>query len=310
MNNNIYNSQVNSNSSMDSHSQMTSIYDYTNNLLTTPSFFIILVIIVVLYILFFFTLGRNKSNNSFLLDSNSNNNNNNNFDMGSNILTIIIICIFIFLFVINGLQYFFGVNIVASIQNIFSNQPELDIAITNPNLNSDFNSNSNTGMPSILPEIKIKKQVFNIPGNNYDYTDAKALCNAYGADLANYKQIEDSYNNGAEWCNYGWSDGQMALFPTQQKTFDGLQNIPNHENDCGRPGINGGFMANPALKFGANCFGYKPKMTEEEEELMHDVPIYPKTVQDITLENRVNYWKERLPEILVSPFNHTNWSKI
>ena len=301
MNNNV---QVNSNFPMDSHSQMTSIYDYTNNLLTTPSFFIILVIIVIIYILFFVTLGRNKENSS-LLDSNSNNN-NNNFNIGSNVLTIIIICIFIFLFIVNGLQYFFGVNIIASIQNMFSNQPELNIAVTNPDYNPDYNP----GMPAIVPEIKIKKQVFNIPGNNYDYTDAKALCNAYGADLANYNQIENSYNNGAEWCNYGWSDGQMALFPTQQKTFDNLQNIPNHENDCGRPGINGGFMANPGLKFGVNCYGFKPKIREEEEELMHDVPTYPRTVQDITLENRVNYWKERLSEILISPFNHTNWSKI
>jgi preprotein translocase subunit SecG len=305
MNNINYNSPANTNYSMDSHSQMTSIYDYTNNLLTTPSFFIILVIVVVLYILFFITLGRNKSNDS-IFSSISNNDNDNNSNISSNILTIIIICIFIFLLLVNGLQYFFGVNIVASIQNMFSNHPEVDIAITNPSIIS----NSNPGMPSIVPEIKIKKQVFNIPGNNYEYTDAKALCNAYGAELANYKQIEDSYNNGAEWCNYGWSDGQMALFPTQQKTFDGLQKIPNHENDCGRPGINGGFIANPGLKFGANCYGYKPVMTEEEEELMHDVPVYPKTVQDITLENRVNYWKERLPEILVSPFNHTNWSKI
>lgn len=306
MNNTNYNSTVNTdlmksntNYSMDSNSQMTSIYDYTNNLLTTPSFFIILVIIVVIYIYFFITLGRNKSNDSIF---GSSTNNDNNSNIGSNILTIIIICIFIFLFLVNGLQYFFGINIVASIQKIFSNQPEINIAITNPN--------PNPGLSTLVPEIKIKKQVFNIPGNNYEFTDAKALCNAYGADLANYKQIEDSYNNGAEWCNYGWSDGQMALFPTQQKTFDGLQKIPNHENDCGRPGINGGFMANPGLKFGVNCYGYKPTMTEEEEDLMHDVPVYPKTVQDIILENRVNYWKERLPEILVSPFNHTNWSKI
>ena len=56
MNNTIYSSQVNTdlmknniNPSLDSPSPMTSIYDYTNNLLTTPSFFIILVIIVVLY---------------------------------------------------------------------------------------------------------------------------------------------------------------------------------------------------------------------------------------------------------------------
>ena len=28
---------------------------------------------------------------------------------------------------------------------------------------------------------------------------------------------------------------------------------------CGNPGINGGYFANPDLKFGVNCYGIKPK---------------------------------------------------
>ena len=39
--------------------------------------------------------------------------------------------------------------------------------------------------------------------NYYDYENAKALCKAYGAELATYDQIEKAYNSGAEWCNYG-----------------------------------------------------------------------------------------------------------
>jgi hypothetical protein len=279
-------------------SEMTSIYDNVNNVLMNPSVIIILVIVVVLYLVLFMTLGGNKSSNNDNSNSNSNSNSNN---PGSKIITIIIIVMFIVLVIINGLQYFFGVDIVASIKNLFTGQPEVDISVTNP---------PTLSQPSVIPEIKIKKQVFNIPGNNYVYPDAKALCTAYGAELANYQQIEEAYNKGGEWCNYGWSDGQMALFPTQQETYDGLQSIPGHENDCGRPGINGGFMANPALKFGVNCYGYKPKMNSNEEELMQEVPVYPKTVNDIIMEKRVDYWKEKIPDILVSPFNHDNWSKI
>ena len=70
---------------------------------------------------------------------------------------------------------------------------------------------------------------------------------------------------GISFLSSGWSDGQMALFPTQQKTFDNLQKIEGHENDCGRPGVNGGFMANPNIRFGVNCYGNKPKIKEEEE---------------------------------------------
>ena len=97
---------------------------------------------------------------------------------------------------------------------------------------------------------------------------------------------------------------------TQQKTYDELQKIEGHENDCGRPGVNGGYIANPKLKFGVNCYGYKPRMNSTEEELMATEPIYPKTAKDIAMENRVNYWKDKLSEILVSPFNHNTWSRL
>jgi len=161
--------------------------------------------------------------------------------------------------------------------------------------------------PTVVPEIKTKKQVFNLPGNEYDYTDAKAICQAYGADLATYDQIEEAYNHGAEWCNYGWSEGQMALFPTQKRTFETLQSIDGHQNDCGRPGVNGGYMANPALKFGVNCYGHRPKITSQEENWMKTTPPYPQTQGDIEYQNQVNYWRGKLPELVVSPFNHDAW---
>jgi hypothetical protein len=84
--------------------------------------------------------------------------------------------------------------------------------------------------------------VFNISKNNYTYYDAEPLCKALGAELATYDQVKDAWRTGADWCNYGWSDGQNAFFPTQQKTFDILQGIEGHEHDCGRPGVNGGFI--------------------------------------------------------------------
>jgi hypothetical protein len=272
--------------------EITSIYDSINNIFMNPSAIIILVVVVVIYLALFMSLGSS---------SNDTNNTNDN-SSGGQIITIIIVGLFIVLAIINGFQYFLGVDIIANIKNLFSGEPEVDISVIN---NTNMNTNSST-----VPEIKIKKQVFNIPGNTYVYPDAKALCSAYGSTLANYQQIEESYNEGGEWCNYGWSEGQMALFPTQQSTYDGLQKIPGHENDCGRPGINGGYMANPALKFGVNCYGYKPQMTPEEEELMQTVPHYPLTKKDIMMEQRVDYWKNKLTEILVSPFNYKNWSKV
>jgi hypothetical protein len=96
----------------------------------------------------------------------------------------------------------------------------------------------------------------------------------------------------------------MALFPTQQQTFDNLQKIKGHEHDCGRPGINGGYIANPKIKFGVNCYGNKPKITQEEEELMKKSTPYPESTQDIIFQKRVDFWKNKVDEILVSPFNN------
>jgi hypothetical protein len=102
----------------------------------------------------------------------------------------------------------------------------------------------------------------------------------------------------------------MALFPTQKLTFDNLQKIKGHEHDCGRPGVNGGYIANPNVKFGVNCFGYKPKITSEEEEMMQNTTPYPKTEKDINMEKQVDFWKTKIDDILLSPFNYSTWSKV
>ena len=133
---------------------------------------------------------------------------------------------------------------------------------------------------------------------------------AYGAELANYDQIETAQKEGGEWCNYGWSDKQMALFPTQKETWDKLQKIKGHEHDCGRPGINGGFIDNKNIQFGVNCYGYKPVITAAETDKMQHAPIYPQSMSDIEHQKRVDYWKKRIPEIMLSPFSRSSWSII
>ena len=265
------------------------MYDYMNNVFLNPTIFIIIFIIIVSYIILFSSLGSNNDSTGNMDSSNS----------GTNMIGIFIFIILVLLVAFNAFQYFFSINVTAYIKDFFTNKPIIDIVVDQTNT---------SGLPSPVPEIRRKKQVFNIPGNTYNYTNAKALCSAYGSRLANYKEIEDSYKNGGEWCNYGWSDGQMALFPTQQKTFDTLQTIKGHEQDCGRPGINGGYMINPNLKFGVNCYGHKPKITPEEEELMDNTTPYPLTAEDTAFQARVDYWKNKVNEILVSPFNAVSWS--
>ena len=294
----------------------TDTYNFFNGILSNPSVIIIVVGVLLIYITMFFSLGDTNSSTtsssgglfSGLSNSKFTSSTTTTTDTSSSMkyFGILAAAIFIILIVINGFQYFFGIDIIAKISNLFSGNPVVDISVDTSAAQS---GTAGSGSGSIQ-EIKLYPQVFNIPGNDYVYPDAKALCSAYGSRLATYKEVEDAYKGGAEWCNYGWSEGQMALFPTQQKTWDKLQKIEGHENDCGRPGINGGYMKNPAVRYGVNCYGYKPQMTAEEEELMATSPIYPKTKKDIAMEQRVQYWKDKLSSVLVSPFNHTSWSKI
>ena len=241
----------------------------------------------------FSSLGNNNANGEINSESTSN--------YGQSYLGILVVFILIILILINGFQYFFSINVTAYLKNLFTNKPEIDIVVNQ--------TQSEPQPKEAIPEIKFRKQVFNVPGNHYTYNDAKAICNAYDAELATYQQIESAYKNGGEWCNYGWSDGQMALFPTQQQTFDNLQKIKGHEHDCGRPGINGGYIANPNIKFGVNCYGTKPQISQDEEELMKTSSPYPKTLQEIEFQKKVDYWKNKVNDILVSPFNYNMWGE-
>jgi hypothetical protein len=154
-----------------------------------------------------------------------------------------------------------------------------------------------------------KPEVFHVANQRFNYSNAQAVCKAYDSRLATYKEMEEAYNKGADWCTYGWSEGQNAFFPTQQSTFDSLQKNKGHEQDCGRPGINGGYVSDANFQFGVNCYGKKPAMTDADKILMDATTPYPKNEEDIKLEKEVSFWKNRLPELLVSPFNKNSWEE-
>lgn len=221
---------------------------------------------------------------------------------GTRFFEILVWGIFLTVLLANGLRYFYGSNILAKIRNLFGEVPELDITVTQPKL--DLGDVKAPG----VPEMTFEKQVFHIPGNEYTYDNAKAVCAAYGGRLADYKEMREAYEDGADWCSYGWSKDQMAFYPTQEEKWKKLQKIEGHEHDCGRPGINGGYIANPNVKFGINCYGYKPDITAEEAKLMRTTDGLPITKKEQKFNELVKYWKTKIPDILVAPFNHANWS--
>ena len=275
------------------------MYDYINTYAISPMVLVIVIIILITYFVLFSSLGKNGGDSNTTFSSNGSDTSKSG---GSNIAGIIIIIILVILIIINAFQYFLNVNITAYVSGFF-----------NPNVKTkhiDIVVNKDNNETSPVEEIRFKKQVYNIPGNYYNYENAKAICNAYGSELATYNQIEDAHKGGGEWCNYGWSADQMALFPTQEDTYNNLQEISGHEHDCGRPGINGGYIANPNVRFGVNCYGNKPKITEEEDDLMKTATPYPETIEDQIFQKRVDFWKNNVETVLVSPFNYNTWGQI
>ena len=149
----------------------------------------------------------------------------------------------------------------------------------------------------------VGKQVFNVNRNLYTFSEAEPLCRAFGAELATYDQVKDAYKSGADWCNYGWVKGQLAVYPTQKSTYEKLQHGPEHERmSCGLPGVNGGYFPNEDQRFGVNCYGSRPAETALDERMQQAEK------SDIAFDRKVNHYKSELDSIAVNPWSSGQWS--
>lgn len=212
----------------------------------------------------------------------------------------------IFLILINGLQYFFEIDIKTAVKNLWTT-PEVDVEIKGLKVDEPQEK------PKHVHQHKEEKEVYHIRRNIYSYDDAKAVCKAHGGKLADYSQIETAYNNGAEWCGYGWTEGQMGLFPTQKDTWDKMQKGEKCENgkkgnwDCGRPGVNGGYFANPNLKLGVNCWGVKRDSFGPEKERLNKHQLGPKSKDECKFDEKVDAYKKRIQDFRISSWNKEEW---
>ena len=185
----------------------------------------------------------------------------------------------------------------------------LNIPVVDMIFSKQKSTNQTDTATGIIKDIVANRdEVFNVSNNLYTYDDAKMVCGALDARLATYDEIEDTYKKGGEWCNYGWSEGQHAYFPTQKESWKKLQLDENKKHDCGRPGINGGYMANPHIKFGANCFGKRPAAKSTDLLKLNTGDLAPKTQDEIILDQKVNAWKANAAKLELNPFNHLKWS--
>ena len=162
--------------------------------------------------------------------------------------------------------------------------------------------------PDPNPVSPNDEEVFNVSNNVYTYEDAPAVCKAFNARLATPEEVEKAWKQGADWCNYGWTEGQQALYPTQQATYDKLQGSEEHAHDCGVVGVNGGYFENPELQFGVNCYGKKPEPRLQEKELIGYFPDYISD-KERRLQERVAEIRDSLDDVTVLPYNREQWDE-
>lgn len=214
--------------------------------------------------------------------------------------------VFIILLISDFFMIFFKISLIDLLDDVFRKR---DTDISDTSGNRDTSGNHDT---SGNRHYDYENEVFNVSNNLYTYQDAPEVCSLYGAKLASYEQIEQAYNKGGEWCNYGWSEGQLALFPTQKSTWSKLQGSEQTKNNCGRPGINGGYMENKNILFGVNCFGKKPAASKNDLAYMkaNKEVVIPKSAQDSEVNAKVQMWKNT-PDIFLkmNPFNRDQWNE-
>jgi hypothetical protein len=264
-------------------SGMSFVYDKVNKKVEkkakNPLVIAVLVAVVLLYVVLFNIMGKKQTS---VQPQNS----------SHKMIELFAWALFLLLIFLNALQYFFELNIQTVVKNLFDSNPQIGIKIK---------------PKKGFEDTKSKHEVFHIGDNVYTFDEAKILCNAHDGELATYEQIEKAYNNGAEWCSYGWSKDQMALYPTQKSTYNKLKGISGNENSCGRPGINGGYIKNKHSRFGVNCYAPKEKPSNVEKQVMNTQTIIP-SQPETEDQKKINFYKKNIHRIVKKPFNSDKWS--
>ena len=118
----------------------------------------------------------------------------------------------------------------------------------------------------LITDNNTDNEVFHVGNNKYTYEEAPAVCETLGARLATEEELKRAWKNGANWCSYGWTQGQKGMFPIQQEYWNTRNCLVKNgeKNPCGEVGINGGVFPTPHHKFGVNCYGKKPERSEAQ----------------------------------------------
>ena len=145
-----------------------------------------------------------------------------------------------------------------------------------------------------------KEEVFLVRNNIFTADIAPKVCKGlFNTKAATKDQLLDSYNNGANWCNYGWSDEGQALYPLQDNT--------DTKTCSGKKGLNGGKLESKDYKIGTLCYGIKPD--EDKYTSLEKIYKYSSFAED-DIKMLESYRKKLVVGgIKIAPFNDKAWSR-
>ena len=144
-----------------------------------------------------------------------------------------------------------------------------------------------------------KEEVFLVKSNIFNKNESNKVCKAlFNSRAATREELNADYNNGANWCNYGWTMDGSAYYP--------LQNNSDTPVCVGSKGLNGGAL-DGAPKLGITCYGTKPT---EKEYTSLDKIYRDSSIAEADMAMLEKY-REMMTagKIKVAPFNDKVWSR-
>lgn len=172
--------------------------------------------------------------------------------------------------------------------------------------------------PPVPPALPVDKRELFLIYNKYNYQEAREVCKIYKGRLATKQDLNDAFNKGANWCSWGWLDGQAVGYPVQEKYWMAIDK--SHKGFCGpTAGLNVIESVDPLKKYYVTCFGLKPKQGQKDVKLnkkihkvvvgatslLHDI-AQCKKAKEVSVQK--NWAQQQKQQIRILKFNPTEWS--
>jgi hypothetical protein len=137
----------------------------------------------------------------------------------------------------------------------------IDPVCKTDNVDSNYQFSTIGFVPTSNPRFttaSAKPEVFNVGEYKYTQPEAYEVCASLGASLATAEQVQEAYNNGAEWCAWGHTttDPMYPMQRVRQGCAEGKGMIRIFNFNANN--ITDSWLKSGGGKLAATCYGIKP----------------------------------------------------